>query len=112
MTETREFIHTVGKLRDDGAYVVTRRGADSAGNTKVFDDFAALERLYEQLPTEFTAQDVDGTGTGITGSRRHMLVRHLGEHPSFGCAITRHNPLTVTKQSPESRSDDESARAD
>jgi hypothetical protein len=110
MTEKQEFLHTVGKHRDDGAYVVTRRGADSAGNTKVFDDFATLEQLYEQLPTEFTARDVDGAG--ITGSRRHMLVRHLGEHPSFGCAITRHNPLTVTKQSAESRPDDESARAD
>lgn len=95
ITEKREFLRTAGEYRTDGSYVVSRRGADSAGNTKVFDDFDALRRLFERLPEEFTADDVGRTG--ITGSRRHMVVRHFGEHPAFDCDVTSRNPLTVVK---------------
>lgn len=95
VTGRREFLRTAGEHRPDGAYVVERRGADSSGNRKVFGSFAALERLYGRLPDTFTAEDVGGTG--ITGSRRHMVVRHFAEHPAFDCAIASRNPLTVEK---------------
>nr|WP_250137732.1 hypothetical protein [Halorientalis salina] len=95
MTREREFLHTTGTHREDGTYVVSRRGADSAGNTKVFEEFGNLRRLFERLPAEFTAEEVGRTG--ITGSRRHMLVRHFAEHPAFDCAITTRNPLTGRK---------------
>ncbi|UPV74138.1 hypothetical protein M0R89_16560 [Halorussus limi] len=74
---------------------MSRRGADSAGNSKVFESFEALRRMFDRLPDEFSADDVGRTG--ITGSRRHMLVRHFAEHPSFDCTITRRNPLTAEK---------------
>ncbi|MFC6732171.1 hypothetical protein [Haladaptatus sp. DYSN1] len=90
-----EFFRTVGEYRENGTYRVSRRGATSGGNAKVFRSFEELERLYERLPAAFTANDVGRTG--ITGSRRHMLVRHFAEHPTFACKITRRNPLTVKK---------------
>lgn len=95
LTQRREFFRTEGVHREDGTYEVARRGADSAGNSKVFDGFAALRRLFDRLPREFTAEDVGRSG--ITGSRRHMLVRHFAEHPDFECAIARRNPLTAEK---------------
>ena len=94
---TETFVRTTGRHRSDGTYVVARRGADSEGNAKVFDSFAALERLFERLPAQFTAEDVEGEG--ITGSRRHMVVRHVAEHPTFDCEIVRRSPLTVRKTS-------------
>ena len=96
LTERREFFRTVGEHREDGTYEVSRRSADSSGNAKVFDTFEAIRRLYTRLPAEFTAEDVGRTG--ITGSRRHMLVRHFAEHPAFHCEITSRNPLTVVKR--------------
>lgn len=75
--------------------MVSRRGADSAGNEKVFDSFRRLERLYERLPGTFDADDVGRTG--ITGSRRHMVVRHFAEHPAFDCGTVSRNPLRVSK---------------
>jgi hypothetical protein len=96
ITEKREFFRTAGEYRADGSYVVSRRGADSTGNAKVFESFDALRRLYDRLPPEFSADDVGRTG--ITGSRRHMLVRHFGEHPAFECDISRRNPLTAVKR--------------
>ncbi|MFB6127033.1 MAG: hypothetical protein ABEJ79_07060 [Halolamina sp.] len=98
LTEKREFFRTAGEYREDGSYVVSRRGAESTGNAKVFDSFEAVARLYDRLPAEFTAEDVGRTG--ITGSRRHMLVRHFSEHPAFDCDIDRRNPLTGRKNSP------------
>jgi len=95
LTQRREFFRTAGVHREDGTYEVARRGADSAGNSKVFESFEALRRLFDRLPTEFSADDI--SRTGITGSRRHMLVRHFAEHPSFDCTITRRNPLTAEK---------------
>ncbi|WP_416839373.1 hypothetical protein [Haloferax sp. DFSO52] len=97
LTEKREFFRTAGEYRKDGSYVVSRRGADSTGNAKVFTSFEELRRLYDRLPDEFTADDVGRTG--ITGSRRHMIIRHLGEHPGFDCRISSRNPLTAEKQS-------------
>ena len=90
-----EFLRTAGEHRPDGSYVVSRRGADSAGNEKVFNSFRRLERLYERLPGTFDADDVGRTG--ITGSRRHMVVRHLAEHPGFECGTVSRNPLRVSK---------------
>ena len=103
LTQRREFFRTAGIHREDGTYEVARRGADSAGNSKVFESFEALGRLFDRLPTEFSADEV--SRTGITGSRRHMLVRHFAEHPAFDCDITRRNPLTAEKTSEEQTCD-------
>ncbi len=75
--------------------MVSRRTANSAGHSKVFESFRALERLYEGLPTEFTAADVEQSG--LTGGRRHILVRHFAEHPAFDCELTSQQPLTARK---------------
>jgi hypothetical protein len=96
VARTDTFVRTTGRHRPDGTYVVARRGADSDGNAKVFESFAAVERLFERLPREFTAEDVGGEG--ITGSRRHMVVRHVAEHPAFDCEVVRGSPLTVRKR--------------
>ena len=94
-----EFFRTAGEYRADGSYVVSRRAAESAGNRKVFESFERLERLYERLPETF---DADAVGrTGITGSRRHMVVRHFAEHPSFDCRTVSRNPLQVRKETSE-----------
>lgn len=95
LTERREFVHTVGEHREDGCYVVSRRGADSSGHRKVFESLEALSRRYEHLPTEFTAADVGETG--LTGGRRHMLVHHFVEHPAFDCELVARQPLTAHK---------------
>nr|WP_244605510.1 hypothetical protein [Halorussus marinus] len=111
LTERREFFRTAGVHREDGTYEVSRRGADSAGNSKVFESFGALRRMFDRLPAEFTADHVGRTG--ITGSRRHMLVRHFAEHPAFDCGITRRNPLTAEKTTEAAASEDgELASAD
>ena len=78
---------------------MSRRGADSAGNSKVFESFDAVKRLYDRLPETFSAEDVERTG--ITGSRRHMMVRHFAEHPAFDCEIDRRSPLTASKAVPD-----------
>ncbi len=95
LTRTHEFVHTTGTHREDGSYVVARRGADSAGHSKVFERVDALERLYDRLPDSFTAEDVGRTG--LTGGRRHMLVWHFAEHPGFDCELVSRQPLTVEK---------------
>ncbi len=86
----------MGTFREDGSYEVSRRSADSAGNAKVFPSFDALARLFDRLPDEFSAEDVGRTG--ITGSRRHLLIRHFAEHPDFACRISSRNPLTAEKE--------------
>jgi len=95
LTRTREFVYTASRHREDGAYVVERRGADSAGHRKVFESFDACRRLYDRLPEEFVAADV--TRTGVTGGRRHLLVRHFVEHPAFDCELASRQPLTAAK---------------
>jgi hypothetical protein len=105
LTERREFFRTAGVHREDGTYEVSRRGADSAGNAKVFESFAALRRLFDRLPAEFAAEDVGRSG--ITGSRRHMLVRHFAEHPAFDCTISRRNPLTAEKTETDEKTEKE-----
>lgn len=111
LTQATEFLRTTGQHRADGSYVVERRGADSAGHSKVFHGFAELGRLYERLPDEFGADEVGRTG--LTGGRRHMLVHHLAEHPAFDCSLVSHQPLTVRKDdAQESGPTDEVAPAD
>lgn len=95
---TETFTHTVCEHRPDGSYVVVRRRADSSGHRKVFDSLAALRTVYDRLPCEFTAEDVGHTG--LTGGRRHMLVRHLTEHPTFDCTLVCRQPLTARKNEP------------
>ncbi|PSQ43743.1 hypothetical protein BRD17_05535 [Halobacteriales archaeon SW_7_68_16] len=97
LTTRREFVHTAGVHREDGRYVVERRGADSAGHRKVFDEFERCRRLYERLPGEFGADDV--RHTDVSGGRRHLLVRHFAEHPAFDCDLVARQPLTVAKDS-------------
>lgn len=98
LAHTEVFTHTVCEHRSDGSYVVARRRADSSGHRKVFDSFVVLRELYDRLPCEFTAEDVGRTG--LTGGRRHMLVRHLTEHPGFDCALVCRQPLTARKGDP------------
>lgn len=89
-------MRTVGVHREDGSYVVARRSADSSGHRKVFDSFATLRRLYDRLPEEFAAGDVERPG--LTGGRRHMLVHHFAEHPTFDCELVKRQPLTARKR--------------
>lgn len=96
LVHEEEYLHTAGRHRKDGSYVVERRGADSAGHRKVFDSFTRVERLYERLPVEFTADDVGHTG--LTGGRRHMLVHHFVEHAAFDCELVSRQPLTARKR--------------
>jgi len=79
--------------------VVSRRGADSAGNAKQFRDFTTIRRLYECLPERFDASAV-GEAAGdaaVSGTRRHLLVRHFAEHPAFDCELVAEQPLTAEK---------------
>lgn len=92
-----EFLHTAGEYRPDGTYAVCRRGADSPGHAKVFDSFDALRRLYDRLPAEFDAEDLGRPG--LTGGRRHLVVRHLCEHPGFDARLVSRQPLTGGKAS-------------
>jgi fructose-1,6-bisphosphatase len=61
----------------------------------VFDSFGALRALFESLPAEFGAEEVGDAG--VTGSRRHMIVRHFAEHPRFDCRLTSERPLRAEK---------------
>ncbi len=101
LTERREFVNTVGEHREDGSYVVSRRGVDSAGHRKVFEEFDSLTRLYDRLPTEFTVDDVGERG--LTGGRRHMLVHHFVEHPDFDTELVSRQPLTARKEAERTR---------
>ncbi len=96
LTEKREFFRTAGEYRRDGSYVVSRRGADSTGNAKVFASFDELRRLYDRLPERFTAEDIGRTG--ITGSRRHMILRHFGEHPGVRLPHRQSQPADGRKR--------------
>lgn len=95
LTARATFLNTASVHRPDGAYVVERRGADSAGNQKVFDSFDALRRLFCRLPAEFTAEDL--SASGLTAGRRHMVLWHLVEHPGFACELASRQPLTARK---------------
>lgn len=94
----RTFVRTTGRHRSDGRYVVERRGAESAGQRKVFESFEELSDRYEALPNQFTASDLGGSG--LTGSRRHAVLWHLVEHPAFDCTLVGKQPLTASKQGP------------
>ena len=95
LSEERSFLHTAGQHRRDGSYVVQRRGADSSGNSKVFESFDTLERLANRLPEAVTAEDL--SQVGLTGARRHMVLWHLVEHPALPFELTKRQPLTATR---------------
>jgi hypothetical protein len=109
LTRTTEYVHTTGTHREDDAYVVARRGADSAGHEKVFESFEACRAVYESLPESFTAGDVERSG--LTGGRRHMLVWHYAEHPAFDCELASRQPLTVEKAGDDEGAADATASA-
>lgn len=69
----------------------------------MFESFDALRRRYEALPTEFTAEEVGESG--LTGGRRHLVLRHFVEHPAFDCSLASRQPLTVRKRCPEVETD-------
>lgn len=94
-TARQTFFRTACEHRADGTYVVERQGAESTGNSAVFDSFDAAKRLFTRLPDQFGADALDSAG--YTGSRRHMLVRHFAEHPEFACDLASRNPLEVSK---------------
>lgn len=100
----REFVRTACVVHADGRYEVRRRGADSSGNRKVFDDRRDLRLLYDRLPATFGADDVDHPA--VSGSRRHLVVRHVAEHPGFDCELRCRRPLTVEKRAPGGESRD------
>jgi len=110
LTRRRELLRTAGVHREDGSYVVERRGADSAGHRKVFGDFEHLRRLYERLPESFTAEDVGRSG--LTGGRRHMVLRHFAEHPGFDCELSSRQPLTVEKRGEDASATVEGSQAE
>jgi hypothetical protein len=87
--------HTARERRPDGSYVVSHRGADSAGHRKVFAGWEQVEERYRVLPATFTASDLDGPG--ISGGRRHLLVRFFAEHPALPCELVARQPLTASK---------------
>ncbi|MFB6153856.1 MAG: hypothetical protein ABEJ27_06345 [Halodesulfurarchaeum sp.] len=93
LTERREFLHTAGQHREDGTYVVERRGADSTGNRKVFDSFQVLVRLAQRLPNTVEAEDL--SRAGLTAGRRHMVLWHLVEHPTFPFELASRQPLVA-----------------
>jgi hypothetical protein len=93
LTERQSFERTAGVHRPDGSYVVERRAATTTGNSAVFDSFDDLRRVFEELPVRFGADDVDC----VTGSRRHMVVRHFAEHPAFPATLAARRPLEVEK---------------
>lgn len=95
LNERRTFLHTVGEHRRDGSYVVERKGADSSGNSKVFDSFEILERLVDRLPNEVLAEDL--SRVGLTGGRRHMVLWHLVENPQFPFELASRQPLTARR---------------
>ncbi len=95
----REFLYTAGEHRTDGSYVVSRLGADSAGHSKRFQRFGALEALYDRLPETFAAEDVqEAADSRLSGGRRHLVLRHLAEHPAFDCGLVAQQPLTARKR--------------
>lgn len=94
-TARQTFFRTACKHRADGTYVVERRGAESTGNSAVFDSFDAAKRLFARLPDRFGSDALDRAG--YTGSRRHMLVRHFAEHPDFPCELASRSPLEASK---------------
>ncbi|MFB6194440.1 MAG: hypothetical protein ABEI75_05185 [Halobaculum sp.] len=93
LADSGEFLRTAYERRADGRYAVFRRGDDEPA--KVFDSFREFVRLYRSVPTEFDAEAVGRTG--VTGSRRHLIVRHLAEHPAFDCELVCRNPLRGRK---------------
>lgn len=95
LSRERSFLHTACEHRVDGQYAVRRRGADSDGHSKVFESRAVAFDLFEDLPTEFVAEDVGRVG--ISGNRRHLLVHHFAEHPEFPCELVSKQPLTARK---------------
>ncbi|WP_349292253.1 DUF7528 family protein [Halobacterium zhouii] len=97
LARREEFFRTACEHREDGSFVVERRGADSTGNSTVFDSFAEAQQLFDRLPASFDADAL--SSSGITGSRRHMLVRHFAEHPAFPCTLASRNPLQAEKAS-------------
>jgi hypothetical protein len=111
LTGRQAYLRTAGELRADGSYVVSRVTADSAGHAKQFRDFRALEALYERLPERFDAEDLDAAATSgaerqqpaLSGSRRHLVLRHFVEHPAFDCELVSRQPLTACKTQPLGR---------
>jgi hypothetical protein len=99
LTERHSFVHTTSVRHPDGRYVIERKRAASSGNRIAFDSIEALRRCFGDLSDTFGAADVECDG--ITGSRRHLLVRHFAESPDFKCELVCENPLQASKQGEE-----------
>lgn len=96
LTERHQFVHTVSVQHPDGRYVIERRRAASTGNRIAFDSIEAIRECFVDLPDTFGATHVECDG--ITGSRRHLLVRHFAESPEFACGLVCENPLQAKKK--------------
>jgi hypothetical protein len=78
--------------------VATLRIAFSRRDVTAADADAILvpvDGTHERLPETYDADDIDRTG--ITGSRRYMVVRYLAEHPAVEFRMVSRNPLVVSK---------------
>ncbi|MFB6198212.1 MAG: hypothetical protein ABEI52_08100, partial [Halobacteriaceae archaeon] len=73
---------------------ISRRGANSSGNATVFEP-GELDDLCDELPSKFDVEDI--ATAGITGSRRHMVIWHLVEHPERPFELVSRNPLVARK---------------
>ena len=104
-----EFLNTVGERQPDGSYVVHRRGSEATGNSVAFDGFDALCRLAERLPATVDAGTVGHEREGVTGSRRHLVVWHLAEHPAFDYRVDSRSPLRVRLESESGEGDENRA---
>lgn len=71
----------------------------------MFDSQAAVDRLLARQPRTFTAEDL--TAAGLTDGRRHLVLRHLVEHPRWDCELVSRQPLTARRQSPQGQTDEE-----
>ncbi|MEE6209844.1 hypothetical protein U3A55_06740 [Salarchaeum sp. III] len=61
----------------------------------MFETFDEVRRLFDRLPETFDADDL--AKAGLTGSRRHMMVRHFAEHPGFACELDSRSPIRAKK---------------
>lgn len=95
LTERQSFVHTTSVRHVDGRYIIERRRAASSGNQIAFDSIEAVQDCFDDLPDTFGAADVEYEG--ITGSRRHLLVRHFAESAEFTCELICENPLQAKK---------------
>ncbi len=73
-----------------------------------------MESLYARLPECFDAEAVGDAAradrSSLSGNRRHLVLRHLVEHPAFDCELVARQPLTARKDELSCRNGERAAR--